>query len=254
MVQDYNQVVCLRYHKPVRNVAESGSTDPDTGWYEGRLKATRKGEEGKVVRNIQKDWVQYHFQSTFVQLVNRKPMKWVQVIPGFREGTAKEVSPGTNLPAIKFRQRSGERTCIGKGLASALFHAGEMKIAQSFCDQASKLGRTETWLDTVKKTLKKKSGWYVRRTWAATVGGACKYRIAELMGEKKNMMTLVIPQGSDGGIEHALVVYEGYIFDAIENYALPVTMENLNWCCGRDGFHSLHAVHEIVKDRKNKKN
>ena len=56
--------------------------------------------------------------------------------------------------------------------------------------------------------------------------------------------------GTDGGIEHSVVIYKGLIFDAMEEHALPFNLENLNRCGGPKGFEKFHCVHEYMIMKK----
>ena len=44
--------------------------------------------------------------------------------------------------------------------------------------------------------------------------------------------TLLQLRGSDGGIQHAVTVVDGWIFDSAESHALELTFDNLSRCCG----------------------
>ena len=56
--------------------------------------------------------------------------------------------------------------------------------------------------------------------------------------------TVVIPQGADGAISHAICVIDDLIFDTTQEYALKCTRNSLSWICncGSQGFEDVYAV------------
>ena len=68
------------------------------------------------------------------------------------------------------------------------------------------------------------------------------YRVMKLMDfdifmNKSCWPMLCILVGSDNGTGHAVTVCGDLIFDSNLEYALTLTQENLNWCCGADGVN-----------------
>ena len=63
---------------------------------------------------------------------------------------------------------------------------------------------------------------------------------------------LVVLKGSDNGIGHAISIYEKYIVDSTWPYALPRTMETLNWCCAPALFSKPRKAY-VLKRPKIKK-
>mmetsp|Transcript_19367 Transcript_19367/g.26879 ORF Transcript_19367/g.26879 Transcript_19367/m.26879 type:complete len:135 (+) Transcript_19367:106-510(+) len=55
--------------------------------------------------------------------------------------------------------------------------------------------------------------------------------------------TIVVLEGHDGGIEHAVTVYGSWVFDSNVNVALPLTRKTLDWCV----MGKYVAVHEAIR-------
>ena len=263
LAQLYDQIVFLKYHKPVKNKRESGSNDPKTGWFDGKMKAApnaRRGMTARIIRNIQKPWVEFTFSAPFVTLVTRKENVWLRVTPGIREETPENEEltpplPGCKKVPLKYRETNKERTCIGKSFASALHFAKDVKTAQSLNDRALNIGKAGNWLTQIKKALKKNgSTWTLHRSWLSKGGGVggCQYEMDNLTehASKRSNMVLVVPQANDGGVEHAVVVHRNLIFDAMETVALPLNPSSLARCCGPTGFACFDVVH-LFKWTKN---
>jgi len=53
----------------------------------------------------------------------------------------------------------------------------------------------------------------------------------DILNDRCIWPTLCILKGTDDGINHAITVVENFIFDGNSDVALPLTRENLDWCC-----------------------
>jgi hypothetical protein len=63
---------------------------------------------------------------------------------------------------------------------------------------------------------------------------------------------MIVLQAQDGGIEHAITVVGGLLFDSNYVTAIPLTKSNLDWCCG-GCFSRVHCGYEFFEDPNKKK-
>lgn len=56
----------------------------------------------------------------------------------------------------------------------------------------------------------------------------------DILGDQSYWPTLCILEGSNGGVNHAVTVVEDFIFDSNNHTAIPLTRENLDFCCQSD--------------------
>ena len=53
---------------------------------------------------------------------------------------------------------------------------------------------------------------------------------------------MVVPQGKDDSVGHAVCVVDDLIFDSTQKYALKLTKESLDWICGAGGCVGFFAL------------
>ena len=65
---------------------------------------------------------------------------------------------------------------------------------------------------------------------------------------------MVIPQGNDGSINHAVTVGNGMIFDSTQDYPLTITKESFDFICGDCGCCKIYKTKSFMfkKELKNK--
>ncbi len=60
--------------------------------------------------------------------------------------------------------------------------------------------------------------------------------------------TLLQLMGKDGGTQHTVTAVDNWIFDSVEERALPLTKENLSHCCGTVlGFDRVYAAYRFER-------
>jgi hypothetical protein len=62
---------------------------------------------------------------------------------------------------------------------------------------------------------------------------------------------MVVLVAKDGGCEHAVTICGGLIFDSTYEAAIPLTTDNLDWCCIR-GFQSVRGGYEFAEPKEKK--
>jgi hypothetical protein len=151
------------------------------------------------------------------------PDEWVELSPG-------DWTPNKHAPPIHFSEQSimypaTDNTCLVSSFASALHLAGFVSTAKKLIENIDCL----------------KQGTNLVLNFVHFVNGT------KTRNEEGEMMTLmannhfdivngrgpavVILQGSDCCVTHAIAVFDKYLIDASWNYAMPRTQQCLNWCC-----------------------
>ena len=66
--------------------------------------------------------------------------------------------------------------------------------------------------------------------------------LSKLCQEVDSLPKLVIPQGKDGSINHAVAVVDDLIFDSTQSHAMKLKKESFDWICGSHGVQDLFIV------------
>ena len=64
--------------------------------------------------------------------------------------------------------------------------------------------------------------------------------ISELLTDEKPIPTVVVPQGKDDSVGHAVCVVDDLIFASTQKHALKLTKETLDWICGDGGYVGIY--------------
>ena len=129
-----------------------------------------------------------------------------------------------NAPLVKFQQGVFD-TCVYSSLASALFHTGLRQAAYHI----QRVARKDSGCAPTK--LLHRLHERIRATEA-------KFLVIERMSDtfdwktdlKDNVIFVGAIQGSDGNAQHAVTLFQGWIFDSNEKTAIPLCKEGLDFC------------------------
>ena len=200
-----------------------------------------KGER----QNVEPAWVKDVFDKVIVQDIMWRPRTFVDVPIGTRPKSQETVSsPGG--PVIRFRQHDN-KTCVFKSMACALHYLDKHNAANA--------------LSTLAVHTERKHGKglinYLYETMEAHVpeiadgqkwNTSKKLEKFDVMANISKYPTLLQLLGTDGGIQHAVTTVDNWIFDSAEEYALALTLENLNKCCGPNvGLDKIWAAYRFEK-------
>ena len=64
--------------------------------------------------------------------------------------------------------------------------------------------------------------------------------IDDLVENKTIYPTIVVPQGEDKSVGHAVCVVDDFIFDSTQKYVMKLTKESLDWICGEKGCFGIY--------------
>ena len=55
-------------------------------------------------------------------------------------------------------------------------------------------------------------------------------------------LMMVIPQGNDGSISHAVTITDGMIFDSTQKFPLTMSKLSFDFVCGECGCHQIYMT------------
>ena len=181
-------------------------------------------------------WVTLVFTDKFVKFVlraaaNKKTATtWIDVPVGkARNDDGPPPSLETRI-IVKYKQ-GHYNTCLYRGFASAIHHLGEKTLASAIASKAP--------------TTMELNGLAQLNQLCADVNN--RFSVVKYMTHKKagpldvlnlpgrEHPTVIIPLGSDGGVQHAITVVGDLVFDSTQNYALTLSQLSVDWCCDSEG-------------------
>ena len=133
-------------------------------------------------------------------------------------------------------QQGSSRLCAPFGLALALHHLGFADDAAKLKSIAENVSRSgdpfQALFERINFNVKSKEF----KLWVCkSVSGAGTYTLDQMISSE-TPFTFLLPRvyqllDSAGNVEHCISVANGWIFDSTEEYALPLTLDNLHRCC-----------------------
>ena len=69
--------------------------------------------------------------------------------------------------------------------------------------------------------------------------------IDDLVTQESRFITLVVPRGEDGSVNHAVCVVDDLVFDSTQEVALKLTAETLDWICGGSGMKEIKEAYRF---------
>lgn len=129
-------------------------------------------------------------------------------------------------PKLKYLQKD-ERTCVYTSFASCMHYLGYEKFAKLTHNISGRKSENVNNLKNLRKTMKE----HFPRKFRQFSYNRDGIDILNHDGILDDRPTLVILEGDDGGVEHAITIYNCWIFDSNLEEAIPLTQNSLNWCC-----------------------
>lgn len=182
----------------------------------------------RTVEEVPWNFVEDNFPTLYLRQVRSicsTNRSFVQVPPGESRYHPQGVIVSTDgqAPAIKHKQKLGEKTCLTASFASALHFVGLKQIASELF-RCSKMiiNRPDTWPRFAAFLVTKSPH-------------LCSFNV-ELSGwdifkDKKDQLISVTLQGSDGKCDHAVAVCGKWLFDSNFDKAMELSREALDLCC-----------------------
>ena len=69
-----------------------------------------------------------------------------------------------------------------------------------------------------------------------------KMSIDDLLNDKTEHPTIVIPLGNDRKVSHAFCVIDDLIFDSTQKFALKLCQDSIDWICGDCGCMDIYVA------------
>jgi len=231
----------------------SDKEDCYKGMYMYEFEDIQKSNNGKY-RTIQLDenWVkeQYGNIPGLLELIkeksgNKRP--FVSVPPGRSSKRKKKNEPVAENLEVKYRQEENN-TCLCDALASALHFIGITGLAETVHEYGRTHLATPNFYDELDSVLF--SNPIFRRTFNSKRLGINQYDIEN--DRKKKGIFLITLCGDDGSQDHVISIVDEKIFDPNSFFAMDLTKQNLDSCCGegntcigiREGRHYYTHFHE----------
>jgi len=238
--------------------------DPKSLSFFGKVKdRTKKKKQGfEIIENIQVDWAMDNFHHKFLGLVVICDNQFYEIPlgdPGNLETKAEEIKnlERRNLFAdvtCEFQQGE-ERYCLTYGFVSCLFYLNEKRAGNEILKQAEYLSLLPRYdacnllCDLMLKSL-------------PAIGYSRQYNVfnkkrsrrksitaEELCEDLKPHPTLLILEGKDGAISHAVTIVDDLIFDSTLPKALKLCLPSFEAIMSQnEGFYSIAAAYRF--DRK----
>ncbi len=242
----------LRFHAPVFKNRYLPSSDtphirptiPEQ--FSGMMKNPKGGNE-ILCKEIRPQWVCYHFNRVFVELVMLSPDKWFPVPVGNSRPVDEKAPANLLVTKVPIRYQQLDRNhCLLLGVASCLDYCGETEAGVKFSHQAMQCENLTR--DLAIKKLKDAMLQFlpcigdctifnVRNAKKRTIK---KLSIEDLITRKTRFPTVILLLGNDGAYNHAVVVIDDIVFDSTQEFALKLCRESLDWICGDKGMASIY--------------
>ena len=159
---------------------------------------------------------------------------------------------------IVYRQL-GKNYCLGNSLASCLHYADRRKAAGLVAEYSRQLVSFPG--DKAITMLNEWMGSNLRRTSLRDRGTVFNKRsrkkqrrlqAEQIVSEESPNPTLMQLIGNDGSGDHAVAVVDNLIFDARLEHALTLSVDALNWVCGKHGLKAIGIAVRFDFQRKKK--
>ena len=181
--------------------------------------------------NLEESYVTKTFGNDFVIALRALSSKgkYVDIPVGTAKTSMLHKFPNLQLkeaPAMKYQQGQKE-TCLYSSFASVLYYIG-YKVSANLIQQTGVGAREGCGVNSL-KTLSK----LVRHTLDIKFMNTRKTK-PQFNWEidlGKEMILVAVLQSEDGGVNHGVTIFGGYIFDSNEEQALPLCTEALDYCC-----------------------
>ena len=207
---------------------------------------TPDGSAGTEIPFLNPMWIQHHFHEKFVAIVvayGNTSTAWVPVPVGGSRGTNGVAPPHTAImdTILCHYQQNDQEKCMFFSFASALHHLG-LVVESEHVRQAGDLFEhcdATSQLNAIKDLVKKFNQFELN----PIIWGKKKAKYYHIFDSISSDPTLIIPWGSDSGIQHAITTVGHYIFDSTHTTALHLTKESLDWCCNAKlGFAGVYLA------------
>jgi len=214
---------------------------------------------GEIIDQINVDWIEDNFQDILIHLVKLAHGYWVSI----PLGAANDEEPPVNLvvTSVPLHHKQKELAlCLVCGICSALHYMGyheEERILIKKSKEMKKLPR-ETAISQIRQLFHSNFAPFqqimVFNKPAHRNRPRQQMTVEQLVHHKTPFLTLVIPLGNDGSINHAISIVDDLIFDLSISSVMKLTRDSLDWICGDRGMCSLLEVYHFMPTKEYQNN
>ena len=181
--------------------------------------------------DLEESYVTKTFGKEFVIALRASTSKgrYIEIPVGSAKLSMLDKFPGLRLkaaPTMKFQQGQQE-TCLYSSFASVLYYIGYKDSANVIQQKA--VGATEgggvNSLKTLSNLVRQLSEIKFMRTQKIKPGFDWKIDLG------RDKVLVAVLQSEDGGVNHGVTIFGGYVFYSNEEQALPLCTKLLNYCC-----------------------
>jgi hypothetical protein len=137
----------------------------------------------------------------------------------------------SQLPIVHYQQEEND-TCLCDAIASGFHHINEKELAYEIHQYGRENPTCPNMYDRLFNDVLMKSVTFKLKFQQVKIKNR-DFREFNILdnADRKGIQALTI-FASDSSVDHVIVCVDGYIFDPNKRYALPLTKENLDKCCG----------------------
>ena len=209
-----------------------------------------KGLCGGKQESLHIDWIQKNVEKNLTDYMKSNARKRCQLPAGnvhIENNGCITTLRVPNAPPCVHQQRD-KRTCVFSSFASCVHYLGHEEMGTRLQTLSAKQSYRMDNLERLKAAVDTSLGMQCRIK-KYKKDDAPKNRLDPLtktdMREKNGLAypIVVVLEGDDGGTEHAVTIYDSWVFDSNVEVALPLTQNTLDWCV----MGKFVRVHQGIK-------
>ena len=201
-------------------------------------------DDGKFF-SVEEDVLVQKFGAAYVKKVKESRRGFVDIPAGDNKESHVHRFPNllsAKAPRIRYRQLDGMDLCVPKALASVLYALGFKRSADLINDfgESNMAGGV---VDTLKQVRMKAIECLPSWVWVSEINS-----LSAIDFRPSRCILLGVIASSDGHTSHAIATHGGYIYDANEEYAIPLCQEGLDYCASTPTkARSFVRFHRVVR-------
>ena len=231
------------------------------GMYIKNIGSHNTGETKYDMISVEEDWLNQNFGKEYISNVKeiciaKNLFKFQTVNAGacHKKLSQTDTVNGYSKIKMKYIQGENERSCIVFSIANALRYLQYHAICNLFVQKKETYMKTPDALKVICVELSKQFQ-KIRKT---ANHEFLKHSNFDVINDKKGLYVVTLV-GSDRNNDHCVAIWDNFIFDSNEQYALIRNTKNLNRCCSTQGNRVVFvrcdtiALFRIIKNVTHKK-
>jgi hypothetical protein len=203
--------------------------------YTGSNWLGRVGKKSPESVKLNPKWVVWSFTNGFYNQCVTGVGKWIKIPPGDSSGITDP--PPAHLENKPVQYQAKGNTCLATSFASVLHMAGHEQAGMLL---QLKISTLEQGTNVVQNFVNLVNASKIRNSSGKMLMMRSVVNYDVLTGETP---AAVVLQGTDGGIAHAISIFDEFVVESSWGFALPRTKETFDWCCSPAKFKKPHRVY-----------